>query len=127
MIKKGTDKHFNKIAGCPSLREIQKMHLAELLITLEEYNQCEWKITPRRDSKKKKNQTKTKQNKKQWKPKTKKKNKQKSKTKTKNNPKTTLTPSLPKSNLRKNQTKSDENKTKQKANKKPKHKNIDYV
>ena len=44
MIKKGTDEQIVKITGCPSKYEILKnMHFAELLISIGEYYQCEWK------------------------------------------------------------------------------------
>ena len=38
MIKKRTEKHINKIPGSPSRDEIQKMHFAELFVSLGEYN-----------------------------------------------------------------------------------------
>ena len=53
MIKKGTDKHINKIPDSLNIDEIEKTkkqktknkkkHFAELLISLEEYYQCDWK------------------------------------------------------------------------------------
>ena len=54
MIKKGTDEHINMIHGNPSRCERQKkMPFVKLLISLGEYHQCDWKITPKIDSKKK--------------------------------------------------------------------------
>ena len=38
MIKERIDKHMNKI---PAHMKYKKLHFAELLITLEEYNQCD--------------------------------------------------------------------------------------
>ena len=43
MIKKGTDKYIKKIDGSPSLYEIQTVHFVELLISLVECYQCDWK------------------------------------------------------------------------------------
>ena len=52
MIKKETEKRINKIPDNPNQYEKQKMHFAELLISLEECYQCVWKISPKRGSKK---------------------------------------------------------------------------
>ena len=49
MIKKGTDKHINKISDSPSLI-YQKFYFAELLISLE-YYQCDGKISPKKAAK----------------------------------------------------------------------------
>ena len=48
-IKKGKAKHINKNSVSPSQYEIpkKKMHFAELLISLREYNQYDWKISPK--------------------------------------------------------------------------------
>ena len=51
MIKKGSDKHINKIPGSPSQYEIQKLHFAELLISLLDYYQYEWKNHLKEESK----------------------------------------------------------------------------
>ena len=50
IIKKSTDKHI-KIPGCPNQYEIQKINFAEMLISLEKYYQCDWKISPKRNNK----------------------------------------------------------------------------
>ena len=51
MTKKGTNKHINSISVTSSLYEIQKkLHFAEPVISLEAYDQYNWKISSRRDS-----------------------------------------------------------------------------
>ena len=46
MIKEETDKHINRISGSLSLyeKQKQKLHFAELLISLGDYYWCDWKI-----------------------------------------------------------------------------------
>ena len=41
MIKKGSDKHINRIADNPNQYEIQKNLFPVFLISLKDYNQCE--------------------------------------------------------------------------------------
>ena len=41
-----------KIAGSHNLTEIKKLHFVELVISLGEYYQSEWKISPKRGCKK---------------------------------------------------------------------------
>ena len=48
IIKKRTDKHINKIPGILAcMKYIRKMLFVELLVSLEEYCQCNCKITPK--------------------------------------------------------------------------------
>ena len=50
MIKKAADKHINKIQA-ETVRNTKKMHGVELLLSSGEYYQCDWKISPKRNSK----------------------------------------------------------------------------
>ena len=53
MIKKGGNKHINKISGCPSqIGNTKQLHFTELQISLGECDQFDWKILLKRDSKK---------------------------------------------------------------------------
>ena len=50
MIKKGTDKHINKIPGSHSLDVIQKVSLCGILLILRRVTINDWKISPKRDN-----------------------------------------------------------------------------
>ena len=53
MIKKGTDKHINRISGSPSRYEIPKEYFPQRLISLRVYYQRDFrKLTPKRECKK---------------------------------------------------------------------------
>ena len=67
MIKKGTDKYINKIPRSLRLYEIHKKMLSEdLLISLREYYQCEWKNnTQKKQTERKKRKERKKERKKE--------------------------------------------------------------